>query len=776
MISGGNPKNVKKLCFLGAGAFLLALVVYFAPLRPLNDFYYDASFRFRSAKPLSEVVIVGIDSRSVSEYGAWPWPRTTVARLMEAIARAHPRAVAVDVLFPRRFDAAGADDSLREAFARTPRLVLPFHAAGFIKDTGHADAPLRSDILAHRILMLRNQVRLSRINFFSATGITASDTQFTGRAAGTGFINVTTSASTQRLREVVHVMKVGGEYLPSFGLAAASAFLGIGADSLVLDGKARVLAGGRAIPLSTYAATTCINYRGRAGTVTTLSAVDVVKGTADTSLLRDKLVFVGITAPGSVADFFITPVGSQFPGVEVWANAAADILSGSWIKPPSGFSGLFNWLVLVLIFPGLALLFPSKHRVAALLCGAGITITSLAGGIAVFQKLNLFWDAVNHVYAWLFSLLWIAAQKADPSLIGAPSLDFEVPQEDTRDILPPPGESDYMTEVPACSTAEFVSRGSVTENGTHVPVPATDKFRAMAGGTIVKLLGSGGMADVYLVWNPRLEVYRAVKVLKPGQEKSLLERFETEIRIFSKLNHPNIVQCYGVGEWHTLPSVEMEYVHGSSFAEVQGQCGALPAAEALAVGILVCKALSYAHGQVCTIYGKRYNGVMHRDLKPGNILLSRSGRVKLADFGIARPVEASLHTQDSGNIVGTLPYIAPEQLDSTEIGPAVDIYALGATLYELLTCTYAFPPDMGITAMIKAKTTGDFRKLAPSAALPAPAADAIMRAMATDPAERFESAAAFGKSMENCLKEMPAIKNGRAFRCLQDLAEKYWGS
>jgi serine/threonine-protein kinase len=185
--------------------------------------------------------------------------------------------------------------------------------------------------------------------------------------------------------------------------------------------------------------------------------------------------------------------------------------------------------------------------------------------------------------------------------------------------------------------------------------------------------------------------------------------------------------------------------------------------------------LDYAHKQVFTLYGKRYSGMVHRDLKPGNILLSRSGRVKLADFGIARPAEVSLHTLDSGNIVGTLPYIAPEQLDSTEIGPAVDIYALGATLYELLTCSYAFPPDMGMTAIIKAKTSGDFRKLAPSAALPAAAAGAVMRAMATNPADRFESAAAFGKSLELCLKEMLKGKEGKAFRCLQELAEKYWG-
>jgi CHASE2 domain-containing sensor protein len=766
--------NLKKLCFLGAGAFVLALIVFFAPLRPLNDLYYDVNFSFRSPRPATDVVIVGVDNRSIDEYGGWPWQRGTIARLMEAISRANPCAVAVDLMFPPRFDAPAANDSLAGAFASTPRLVLPFHAAEFTGKIGQINEPVRPDILAHRFLILRNPDRLNRINFFSATRISGSDTLFTGRVGRSGFINVTTSTSSQRLREIVQVIRVGEEYFPSFGLAAASAFLGIGIDSLVLDGNAQVLAGSRAVPITTYAATTPVNYRGRAGTITTLSAVDVIKGTADFSLLRGKLVFVGIVAPGSVADFFITPVGSQFPGVEIWANAAADIMNSTWIKLPSGLLGLLNWLVLFLIFPGLALLVPSKHRVAALLCGAGITIASLAGGIAVFQKLNCFWDAVNHVYAWLFSLLWIAVQKADPSLIETPPLDFEVPQNDTRDILPLPREGGFITEVPACSTAEFVSRGSVTKNGTYVPVPATDDFRAMAGGTIVKLLGSGGMADVYLVWNPRLEVYRAVKVLKPGQEKSLLERFETEIRIFSKLNHPNIVQCYGVSEWHTLPSMEMEYVHGAALAEVLGQCGALPAEQALAVGALVCKALSYAHGQVCTIYGKRYNGVMHRDLKPGNILLSRSGRVKLADFGIARPVEASLHTQDSGNIVGTLPYIAPEQLDSEDIGPRVDIYALGATLYELLTCTYAFPPDMGITAMIKAKTTGDFKKLDPSAALPAPAADAIMRAMATNPAERFESAAAFGKSLENCLKEMPAVKNGRAFRCLQDLAANYW--
>jgi CHASE2 domain-containing sensor protein/tRNA A-37 threonylcarbamoyl transferase component Bud32 len=766
--------NFKKLSFLGLGTLLLAFLVFFAPLRSLNNLYYDAGFRFRSAKPPSEVIIVGIDGRSVNEYGGWPWPRGTIARLMDAINRAGPGAVAVDVLFPRRFDAPAADDSLKETLGRAARLVLPLHAAAFGKEPEHAASALRADILKHRFLMLRNQDRLNRINFFSAGGLTGCDTQFTGSAVRCGFINVSTSASTQRLREAVQVIRVGSDYFPSFGLAAAAAFLGIGPDSLVLDGKGKVLVGGRVVPLTAYAATTPVNYRGRPGTITTVPAVDVIKGRAAPSLLHGRLVFVGVTEPGVAADFFITPVGSQFPGVELWATIAADILSGAWIKLPSGLSGLLNWLILFLIFPGIALLFPAKRRAAALLCGTGVTLVSVIAGVAAFQKLNLYWDAVNHVYGWLFSVVWIAVQKAAPSLVGLPSPDLDIPQEDTRDLLPPPHENEFLNEVPVCSTAEFACKGAVTKDGRHVPVPVPDDFSSMAGGRIVRLLGSGGMADVYLIWKERLELYRAVKVLKPGQQRSFLERFETEIRIFSKLNHPAIVHCYGAGEWRSLPCVEMEYVHGASLQSVLTARGPLAAEQALAVGILVCKALDYAHKQVFTLYGRTYSGVVHRDLKPANILVSMSGRVKLTDFGIARPCEASLHTLDSGTIVGTLPYLAPEQIDGANIGPAADIYALGATLYELLTGQRAFP-GTEMTAIMKAKIMGDFEPLRPSAAVPAPVVDAVIRAMAANPAERFESAADFGTSLENCLQEMLKDHKGKAYVCLQELAADYWG-
>jgi serine/threonine-protein kinase len=283
------------------------------------------------------------------------------------------------------------------------------------------------------------------------------------------------------------------------------------------------------------------------------------------------------------------------------------------------------------------------------------------------------------------------------------------------------------------------------------------------------MIGSGGMADVYLVWNPRLEVYRAAKVLKPDRSSLFMSRFETEIRILSKLLHPHIVQFYGVGEWHGLPYIDMEYVPGASMEEVYGKCTTLTAREALAVGIVVCRALHYAHTQATTIYGKTYKGVIHRDLKPANIMLSKSGRVKLTDFGIARPSEVSLHTLDIGKVVGTLPYLAPEQLDGSDITAAVDIYALGATLYEFVSGVRAFP-QTDINALVTAKASGKVKPLPGS--LPPDFIRSINTAMALRPQERYATAQEMEKDLEKALR--PLLPPGKpAFGIFKDLVKRF---
>ena len=239
-------------------------------------------------------------------------------------------------------------------------------------------------------------------------------------------------------------------------------------------------------------------------------------------------------------------------------------------------------------------------------------------------------------------------------------------------------------------------------------LPTGNEPIPLGSGTIVGLLGSGGMAKVYKIWNEKLEVFRAVKILLPTQQADLKSRFETEAKITAKLHHPNIVEIYSVGDWNTLPYLEMEFIDGVSLETLISKNGKLPNIVCSAVAILIARALEYAHGQEFLIYGKTYHGVIHRDLKPANIMIPRIGDVRLMDFGIARPTEASLHTVE-GNIVGTMQYLSPEQMDGIDIDNRTDIYSFGAILYEMLTGTKTFPQDT-ITNLMKKKIMNEYRK------------------------------------------------------------------
>jgi len=256
----------------------------------------------------------------------------------------------------------------------------------------------------------------------------------------------------------------------------------------------------------------------------------------------------------------------------------------------------------------------------------------------------------------------------------------------------------------------LTSPGVATAYGKRRPddgLPTGKEPVPLGSGTVVSVLGTGGMAKVYKIWNEKLEVHRAVKIIIPGNQADLMSRFETEVKITAKLHHPNIVDIYSVGDWNGLPYLEMEYIDGESLEAIIGRIERMPEAVCSATAIFVVRALEYAHSQDIMIYGKNYKGIVHRDLKPANIMISKTGQVKLMDFGIARPTETSLHTVE-GSIVGTLPYLAPEQIDGTDIDYRVDIYALGTILYEMLTGTKTFP-QKSITNLMKNKVTNDFR-------------------------------------------------------------------
>ncbi|MBN1999208.1 CHASE2 domain-containing protein, partial [candidate division KSB1 bacterium] len=738
--------NKKRRLALILSTLVLASIIFFEPLRFFDNLFYDLNFAFSPKAAAGPVVVVAFDSKSLSTVGGWPWNRSRTAEVIEKISALNPRVIALDILLPKR-DAREHNENLASVLSRVPNCIVPFRAVGIVENNQNQSSPIPANIFKHRFLRLKNRKNLENITFYQVTDFDAPDTLFSRYSRYSGFLNISTSNTSQKLREIIHVLRAGEEYFPSFALSAVAAYMGLKPEEFILDGQAKVWLGEKYVPISSYAATTCVNFRSQKNPIVTISVLDILNGSVTREMLEDKLVFVGVDDPAAGADFFITPVASQYAGVKVWATAALDIFENTWITHGGGIFGVFNWLLAFLIFPGLAILAVISRKQTGVFLGLGLLLLSIFFSYILFRQSDYFWNPAHHLFAWIFSLVWIATQKTVGETKIIEPLQLELSEELSDADLKPPLENYILAKVPKTATAFHVfntivpdaakaikrpgkplpSRGSPDEDdeqdtielskeknhsGSKVADDSIElseknmiKFQNLCNGKIVKVLGSGGMADVYLIWNPRMEVYRAVKVLKPNQPASFLNRFETEIRIFSKLDHRNIVHCYGVGEWHSLPYVEMEYVNGASLEEIIRKGGPVTPDQAAIIGILVCRALAYAHQHVMTIYGKTYHGVVHRDLKPANVLLSRSGRVKLTDFGIARPSSVSLHTMDTGNVVGTLPYLSPEQLDGKEIDAQTDIYALGVTMYELLTGKRAFPQKK-ISALIQAKSLG----------------------------------------------------------------------
>jgi serine/threonine-protein kinase len=201
----------------------------------------------------------------------------------------------------------------------------------------------------------------------------------------------------------------------------------------------------------------------------------------------------------------------------------------------------------------------------------------------------------------------------------------------------------------------------------------------LAGGRYVleRRLGHGGMAVVMLGHDTALDRRVAVKLLADSVrgDRELRERFLREGRFAAQLSHPNVVAVYDSGEEEGQPYIVMEHVEGVTLAEELHRRGPLPAAEVAALGRQACAGLQHAHER----------GVVHRDVKPQNLLLDRAGTLKVADFGIARAGDGSAGITQAGTLLGTAAYMAPETVKGEPATPLSDVYSLGAVLYELAT-------------------------------------------------------------------------------------------
>jgi serine/threonine-protein kinase len=264
-----------------------------------------------------------------------------------------------------------------------------------------------------------------------------------------------------------------------------------------------------------------------------------------------------------------------------------------------------------------------------------------------------------------------------------------------------------------------------------------------------ELVGTGGMSSVYRAHDRLLERDVAIKVLHEQftADGEYVERFRREARAVAQLSHPNIVTVIDRGEQDDRQFIVFEYVDGENLKALVAREGPLPEREAIELALQVARALGFAHEQ----------GLVHRDVKPQNVLLNDGHEAKVTDFGIARSLDVQGGLTQTGTVMGTSDYIAPEQARGSRVDAQSDIYSLGTVLYELLTGEVPFAGDNFVAVAMQHinQPPPSVRERRPELS---PCVDEVVqRAMAKEPRDRFRSMEELCGALNDCLAELDGV-------------------
>ncbi len=446
-----------------------------------------------------------------------------------------------------------------------------------------------------------------------------------------------------------------------------------------------------------------IDFRGPPGTLRTLSFVQVLRGDFDPASVRGKVVVVGATAP-VLQDLHSTAVGSPMSGPEVQGEAIATALAGFPLRSPSG---VLTGLIIVM----LALLVPLAgmrlETVAVCLAGIGV--------IALWSVATQLTFNSGVVLDYSDPLLALSLGTGGAAILGM--------WQDSR-------ERRRLRMLFAAGSS------AVVEQVLHVPGKRRlEPTAIIAGYRLERVVGRGGMGVVYQATQLALDRPVAIKLIaaERAQDPVFRERFRVESRIASSIEHANVIPVYEAGEDDGLLFIAMRLVEGIDLGQLLTAAGALEPTRTAHLISQVAGALDAAHAR----------GLVHRDVKPANVLLTMDEpeHAYLTDFGVAKPMGALTRVTRAGQWVGTLDYMAPEQIRGETLDGGADIYALTGLLYHCLTGQTAFPQET------EAATMWAHMSAAPPAPsrlrpdLPQELDEVIARGMAKDPAERFSTAA-----------------------------------
>ena len=261
---------------------------------------------------------------------------------------------------------------------------------------------------------------------------------------------------------------------------------------------------------------------------------------------------------------------------------------------------------------------------------------------------------------------------------------------------------------------------------------------------VIKAIGEGGMANVYLAWDTILEREVAVKVLRGdlADDEKFVRRFQREANSASSLRHPNIVEMYDVGEDNGKYFIVMEYVNGKTLKSLIKKRGALNLTEAIDIMLQLASGIACAHDSY----------IIHRDIKPQNVLILEDGRVKITDFGIAMALNSNELTQ-TNSVMGSVHYLPPEQASGAGSTIKSDIYSLGILMFELLTGKVPFKGDNAVEIAIKHMKDPIPSVCAINPSIPQSVENIILKACAKNPKNRYDSVNDMYEDLRTCLFE-----------------------
>jgi serine/threonine-protein kinase len=262
---------------------------------------------------------------------------------------------------------------------------------------------------------------------------------------------------------------------------------------------------------------------------------------------------------------------------------------------------------------------------------------------------------------------------------------------------------------------------------------------------VLRKLGSGGMADVYAAEDRQLGRRVALKVLhrRFAEDEQFVERFRREASSAAGLQHPNIVAIFDRGEWDGTYYIAMELVDGRTLKDIIRDKGPAPHAAAADITLQILRAARYAHK----------HGLIHRDIKPHNVLIDQDGRVRVTDFGIARAGTSDI--TETGSVMGTAQYLSPEQAQGRPVDARADLYAIGVVLYELLTGEVPFDAESPVTVALMQVSEPPVPPHQLNPAIPADVEAVVLRALEKDPDRRFQTADEFITALESPREVVP---------------------